>query len=1051
MSIFTSLVGVFGSLLVKAWRAATYTEPDIGTLKRWSDPANWPGGKPVAGQSLTLPGNWLLDEQTPSLGNVMFTGYVRDDPAVANVGITASRLIISPTGFLRIGSLTSRRSLKATITITGAEELRATRIVADRTGTSGNGAFSSMVGNGKLKRLVASSGAIAETITVLFSGPNDFTVTGSTSGALGSGKVGELFNNRVRFIATAGSIAWAAGDKHTIRMKAQGFTNNGMGRSIQVEVGGRLKLYGRLKTGRTQVMETIPDGAVSCKVLDATGWEVGDEVVLSPTDFADTPSGVAAKRTLTGISGNLATGFTLTWSTPVSGLRWGVLQYPTDTGMSLTPGTLTKPANWTQQEWDDTPKVLDQRCVVINLTRDIVLEGANDSAWTNNGFGLHTMFMGLQSGIEVDSVELRRVGQAGALARYPIHWHVLSYNMPDSLILPSDGTLIGLASGQFVRNCSIHQSSQRMGTIHGTCGVEFSNNVGYDITGHGIFFEEASEMYNKVVGNTIIQVKQPTVANRLTESEAAQGLGDSVAGIWLTNPLNTCTDNWVFGAGIGIWNAFSTRAFGLTQEANVNPNGSRVFEHARNLGACCRTRGLFTEQPPTDNLGSSNDPVYFSGFSENGSRFDFRANKHWKNLGPGYGNRVLAPGSYTGWTAADNLTLDFSGQAGHDVVMRSLLSVGVSLNNGNNAEARAVANRRACFVSYDEGLVVQGILAYNYTLREPPEWTRLGFNGQSASVQGGGLVRMGEYIFPVWTFTEYGKWKLINCNPGYMGTPPNIDGHSVGKGTRFTLGICRDVNGLFTGSPGKHIVWNVPFYTYGAANLQDYTHPAAKITDTVHMGLAATLVSGISETGIRDASQYKYLGAFYVDRLDSTGTNVVGSYNCASSAEEGAEGLDHFKHCAVARGGVYRVGFNGALPGPSVNNSTRKFVSFKLSMMQSPDDIFTLAVAWPGDTPVGTLYQRYQTEDENASFINFVTMSGTPARPQAIKLNNTGMSSKADVIADTTGLKYWQDTANNLVWIKVKGDLVYDDKRKLSNNKVDPNRMICLSIRSNVL
>ena len=1032
------------SACISRVRQAFSPEPAIGTLKRWSVASDWTGGKPVAGQNVVLSGNWLLDEQTPSLGSLTISGYMRDDPAATNIGITAGNISITSTGMLRIGSFFSRRAYKTILTFTGAEVGRATRYVADRTATSG-------AGNGKLKRLSASAGAVTETITVTFTSPTAFSVSGTVSGSnFATGTVGVLFDNKVRFIATAGTVAWAAGHTQTIKVASQAFVNNGVGRSLQVQPGGRLKLFGRIKTGATKLAASMADGATSATVLDATGWEVGDEIVIGPTDFADTTSGVAAKRTITSIVGN-----TISWADPVVGSRWGVLQYATDAGLSLTPGTLTKPSDWTQEEWDGTPKVLDQRARVINLTRDIVLQGADDTAWQTNKFGLHTMFMGLESEIELDGVEYCRVGQAGAIGRYPVHWHVVSYNMPDSMILPSDGQMLGLASGQYIANCSIHTSGQRMTTLHGTCGVRVENNVGYDITGHGIFFEESSEMYNRVVGNTIIKVTTPTTANRLNDSEAAPVVGGA-AGIWMTNPANTLTDNEVFGARIGIWNAFSSRCFNLTQEVPVSPQSTRVFEHARNVGACCTARGLFTEQPPLDNFGRSTDPVTFNGKNENGIRFEFRGNQVWKNQGSGYGNRVNPAGSYVGWVAADNEMLDFAGQAGHDVTLHRALLVGVSLNNGNNAETRAVNNRRACFVSYDEGLVVRNILAFNYTLREPPTLTRNVYGGQTvSSVQGGGLVRMGEYLFPVWTFTEYGKWKLVNCNPGYMGTPPNIDGLTVTKGSSFTLGICRDVNGLFTGTPGKHVVWNDPFYTYGAANLANYTHPAAKVTDTVYMGLAANVVSGVSEGGIWDASQYKYLGAFYVDRLDPTGTIVVGSWNIRSStgAGDGGQNLDWFKHCACARGGVYRLGFNGLLPSTSLNGTGQKFVVLKLSMMRTSDDIYTLAVAWPGDTPVGMVYQRWRQEGETTGLSNYelVNSFGTPLRPLGIKLNNTGMTSKADVIADTTGLKYWQDTANNLVWIKVKGDLVYDEALKLGTGKLDPNRNICLGIRTNVV
>lgn len=59
--------------------------------------------------------------------------------------------------------------------------------------------------------------AVAETITILFTDPNDFTVTGSVSGSLGTGTVGTPFTSSViGFTLTAGSTANVSGDSYTI-------------------------------------------------------------------------------------------------------------------------------------------------------------------------------------------------------------------------------------------------------------------------------------------------------------------------------------------------------------------------------------------------------------------------------------------------------------------------------------------------------------------------------------------------------------------------------------------------------------------------------------------------------------------------------------------------------------------------------------------------------------------------------------------------------------------------------------------------------------------
>jgi len=99
-----------------------------------------------------------------------------------------------------------------------------------------------------------------------------------------------------------------------------------------------------------------------------------------------------------------ASGDRLTLASGLAKPRWGVLQYVTSSGkMSLSPDpSYSPPAS-------PAPSVLDERAAVGNLSRNIVIQGADDSAWQNSGFGAHVMIMELRSKVVIDSVELRRV------------------------------------------------------------------------------------------------------------------------------------------------------------------------------------------------------------------------------------------------------------------------------------------------------------------------------------------------------------------------------------------------------------------------------------------------------------------------------------------------------------------------------------------------------------------------------------------------------------------------------------------------------------------
>jgi hypothetical protein len=71
-------------------------------------------------------------------------------------------------------------------------------------------------GNGVISALIGGSASIAENITVAMTSATAFSVTGSSSGSLGTGTVGVAFtNSKLNFTITAGGIAFIAGDTWT--------------------------------------------------------------------------------------------------------------------------------------------------------------------------------------------------------------------------------------------------------------------------------------------------------------------------------------------------------------------------------------------------------------------------------------------------------------------------------------------------------------------------------------------------------------------------------------------------------------------------------------------------------------------------------------------------------------------------------------------------------------------------------------------------------------------------------------------------------------------
>src|SRR5687767_12694694 len=293
----------------------------------------------------------------------------------------------------------------------------------------------------------------------------------------------------------------------------------GMGdRGIMIS-GGTLNLHGDRTHTWTKLSNTAKAGSTSIEVLDASGWRVGDEIVLASTDFNPRQ---AERRTITAIRGNR-----ITLDKKLDYMHFGEITFG-----------------------------VDERGEVGLLTRNIKIQASADAEETY--FGGHIMAMP-SSKMFVSGVELNRMGQHMTLARYPIHWH-----------------LVGDAKGQYIKNASIHDTYSRCVTVHGTNFLRVENNVTYNIVGHCFFLEDGIEHSNEFVRNLAIQIKcHPTrkcvptnlapngevSENRQTIRQASMSGKDTVlpsdntaASYWITNPDNSFVGNVAAGSDEnGFW------------------------------------------------------------------------------------------------------------------------------------------------------------------------------------------------------------------------------------------------------------------------------------------------------------------------------------------------------------------------------------------------------------------------------------------------------------------------------------------------------------------
>src|SRR5436189_4959628 len=148
---------------------------------------------------------------------------------------------------------------------------------------------------------------------------------------------------------------------------------------------GTLNLHGNQTNAWTKLSSTANAGSTSIQVLNASGWKVGDEIILASTDFDPRQ---AERRNISAISGN-----TITLDKKLDYMHFGKITFD-----------------------------VDERGEVGLLTRNIKLQASADAE--QSFYGGHVMAMG-NSKMSVEGVEFDRMGQSMTLARYPIHWHLI--------------------------------------------------------------------------------------------------------------------------------------------------------------------------------------------------------------------------------------------------------------------------------------------------------------------------------------------------------------------------------------------------------------------------------------------------------------------------------------------------------------------------------------------------------------------------------------------------------------------------------------------------
>jgi hypothetical protein len=763
----------------------------------------------------------------------------------------------------------------------------------------------------------------------------------------------------------------------------------GMGTKVLgVLGGGRVSMFGRAPNAPWAKLNAHANTGATSLTLDRTvDWRAGDQIVVAPTEWY--PYGAVNRpqaeqdamtttelRTVTSVAGvqlGLATG--------LSQSRWGRMQYVTDNGLSLSPGTFTKPH-------PDAVAELDERAEVGNITRNIVIQGEDSTAWRNNGFGGHVMIMDLASSFKLDSVELRRMGQAGVVGRYPIHWHLLSYDV--------NGRELGDATEHFVRNSSIWDSRQRCLVIHGTNGVKLQNNICYDIRGHAIFIEDAVERRNIIEGNLVLKVRSPINSLAVTAHEKSHFCG-AAAGYWLTNPDNTVRNNAVADAqGNGFWLSYPRFPVKQGKLVPIRPNNlihaPFEFNSARSNG----NAGVMLECGMKDDAGNLEllqyQPTVDGGpyTYNNGVPFVLRGISTIKNR-TGYVNRTIRP-QYRQWTASGNLGRAFTGAVFEGSTLMHSLIIGSSLNNATPYPPDA--EPQLGVASYHSTMDI----AQNTFVNLPNRGFTLTRNG--GDISSGAFGTDDYYLIPV----EKGFWrnpgnKLINSDPGYHALPPHMQPtYTPATNNNWTLaGAVWDPHGYWNTS-GRWLVLDATFLRDASCTPLLTKVPANNVNGLSCAGPYFGVNGFHLNRGMAgETNPYSPLETMDVERQDAAG-NLVGRWRVEQGYTSNFFG--NMRHFAAVRNGVYVLRFP-EFPNASSAKSPPKWINVSFSNVTEAADSFLLGVHFDG-----------------ASTPSRVVFSTNPDYADASNTRALTVAANRGEVANGT-FRYWQDRANNLVWVRV--------------------------------
>lgn len=206
---------------------------------------------------------------------------------------------------------------------------------------------------------------------------------------------------------------------------------------------GQLDIAGAAKTAWTHAAGSIAQGATQVTVLDATGWQVGDEISITPTEAPSVGSGSwngFDLRAITAINGNAITlSSGTTRAHPIATNPFDGAIYPAE---------------------------------VLNLTRNVRIEGTGGGNAPLSGNGRSHIFIHSTQPQSITYAAIRYMGPRMpdgsytkfVLGRYGLHFHMME-----------DGSRGSQVTGVVIRDTGSHAF-----VPHASNGIAFDNIISYN-------------------------------------------------------------------------------------------------------------------------------------------------------------------------------------------------------------------------------------------------------------------------------------------------------------------------------------------------------------------------------------------------------------------------------------------------------------------------------------------------------------------------------------------------------------------------------------------